>query len=297
MNYQINLTLYCVIDRLGHAAAFRPALMGFFFYCRVTLQAHHEVVKIDQMTIKVGAVNAGELDLVTDLDAAATAHAGAIHHDRVDADHGFDLGCTCGLGTGFHHHRRTDGDDLVDIGMRLKRDLDAVGDKTFHAGRAVVGAQDQFVADGPEGVFPEHQILVAKTQDSDHIGAGFLVAARLRKHRRHAQAATHAHDLFRLTDVGRNSHRSHHAVESGADPALLLHLFGCLADRLDHQRDGAFFGVEVGDGEGNALALLIEHDDHKLPRLGGFGHQRVAHLQQVSDVGKILSCHDLEIGH
>ena len=64
------------------------------------------------------------------------------------------------------------------------------------------------------------------------------------------------------------------------DLAFLLHLPGRLADRLDHQGDGALVAIEVGDGERNALAVLVEHDDDELPRLGGLGHQGMAHFEQ-----------------
>ncbi len=196
-----------------------------------------------------------------------------------------------------HHHRRADRDDLFDIRVPRQRDLDAVGDKTFHPGRAVVGAQDQLVADGAELVFPEHQILVAETEDPDHVGTGLFVAARLRKHRRDAEAAAHAHHFLRLADVGGDAHRADHAVERGADLAFRLHLPGRLAHRLDHQRDGPFLAVEVRDGQRDALAVLVQHHDHELPRLRGLGHQRMAHLEQIGDIGEILACHDFEIGH
>jgi hypothetical protein len=41
---------------------------------------------------------------------------------------------------------------------------------------------------------------------------------------------------------------------------------------------------------------MLHHDD-ELARLGGLGHLRVAHLQQVGDLGKIFTGNDLEIGH
>ena len=45
-------------------------------------QPRHQVVEVDLVAVEVGAVDAGELDLVADLDAAAAAHAGAVDHDR-----------------------------------------------------------------------------------------------------------------------------------------------------------------------------------------------------------------------
>ena len=85
--------------------------------------------------------------------------------------------------------------------------------------------------------------------------------------------------------------------EPGADPAFLLHLARGLADRLDDQRDRAALAVEVGDGQRDALAVLVEHDDDELPGPGGARHHRMAHLEQVCDVGEVLPAHDLEVRH
>ncbi len=71
-----------------------------------------------------------------------------------------------------------------------------------------------------------------------------------------------------------------------ADPAVLLHLPGRLAHRLDHQRDRAPVAVEVGDRERDALAVLVRHDDDELAGLRRLRHQRMADLQQVGDVEK-----------
>src|SRR6185369_4390874 len=56
--------------RLGHAAAFRPAFMRVLLDFRVTAQARHQVVEVDQVAVEVGAVDTGELDLVAHLDPA-----------------------------------------------------------------------------------------------------------------------------------------------------------------------------------------------------------------------------------
>ena len=55
--------------------------------------------------------------------------------------------------------------------------------------------------------------------------------------------------------------------------------------------------VEVGDRQRDALAVLVLHHDDELARPGGPGHQRMADLEQVGDVGEILARHDLEVGH
>jgi hypothetical protein len=71
--------------------------------------------------------------------------------------------------------------------------------------------------------------------------------------------------------------------------AFLLHLSRGLADRLDHQRDGAARAVEIRDRKRNALAMVIGHDDDELTRLGGAGHQRMTEFKQIGDVRKVLA--------
>ena len=180
----------------------------------------------------------------------------------------------------------------------LDRLLDSLGDQSLDADRAVVGADDVLVAEGPELVLPEHQVLVAEADDPDHVGAGLLVAARLREDRRHAQAAADADDLLRVPLISLGMPIGPTRPYSvRADSAVLLHLPGRLADRLDDQRDRAGDAVEVGDGQRDALTVLVQHDDDELARPRRLGHQRMAHLEQVGDVGEVLPLDDLEVGH
>ena len=106
-----------------------------------------------------------------------------------------------------------------------------------------------------------------------------LEAARLRKNRRHAEAAADAEDLLRVPERARHAHRSDHAMKRGADAAGLLHFPGRLADGLNDQRDRAGVGIEVGDGERDALAVLVRHDHHELARPGRPREQRVRNLR------------------
>src|ERR1035441_3094217 len=52
--------------------------------------ALHEHLEVDQRSVELGAIHAGELALVAQENPAAAAHPGAIHHDGVEADHGLD---------------------------------------------------------------------------------------------------------------------------------------------------------------------------------------------------------------
>jgi hypothetical protein len=199
------------------AAAFLPAFQRRFLGGLVAPQAQHQIVKVDLVAVEVRPVDAGELDLFADLHAAAATHAGAVHHHRIQADHGLDALRARGVGAALHHDRRADGHHLVDVGVLGHRLLDARGDQALDAGRAIVGADDQFIAAGAELVFPEHQRLVAKAQHADDVGTAFLVGAGLRVDRRHAQPAAHADHLLGLPDVAGDAHRPHHRVQPRAD--------------------------------------------------------------------------------
>ena len=94
--------------------------------------------------------------------------------------------------------------------------------------------------------------------------------------------------------MARNAHRADHRAQIRADLAVLLHLPRGLADRLDDQRDRALGAVEIGDGERNALAVLVRHDDDELSGLRRFRHQRMAEFQQIGDVGKVLTRDDFK---
>ena len=48
--------------------------------------------------------------------------------------------------------------------------------------------------------------------------------------------------------------------------------FGRLADFLENQRDGALFRIAVGDGQGNAFALVIDPQDDELTGFATFGN-------------------------
>ena len=176
------------------------------------------------------------------------------------------------VGASLHHDHRADGDDFVDIPMALDRLFEAESDEALDADRAVVGADDEFIAAGAELVVPEDEVLVAEANDADDVGAGFLVSAGLRIDRRDAEAAADADDLARVADGARHTHRADECVERGADLAGVLHFARGLADGLDHQRDRAFVDVVVGDGQWDAFAMLVKHDDDELSGLGRLGH-------------------------
>jgi hypothetical protein len=54
--------------------------------------------------------------------------------------------------------------------------------------------------------------------------------------------------------------------------------------------------VEIGDGKGNALAMIIGHDDDELPRPRRPGHCRVVDFEQKRSIRKIPPRLDGESG-
>src|SRR5512136_841903 len=75
--------------------------------------------EIDLMTVEFGAVHAGELHLAAYHDPAAAAHAGAVDHDRVEADDGFDAVRPGQLRDRAHHRHRTDGENRLGRVLRI----------------------------------------------------------------------------------------------------------------------------------------------------------------------------------
>src|ERR1017187_5117496 len=53
--------------------------------------ALRQYLKVDLGGIEVGAIHAGELAAVVYQHAAAAAHSGSVHHDRIQTDDGLDL--------------------------------------------------------------------------------------------------------------------------------------------------------------------------------------------------------------
>ncbi len=65
-----------------------PVQRAFFLFA-VNLLTLHDGIPVDKEGVEFRTVDAGELDLVAKLDAAAAAHAGAVDHNRVEAGDAF----------------------------------------------------------------------------------------------------------------------------------------------------------------------------------------------------------------
>ena len=166
-----------------------------------------------------------------------------------------------------------------------------VGDESLAAVTAVVGGDDQLIAEFAEPVFPKHQVPVAEPHDRDGAVARVLVLAQLRIDRRHAQSAAHQHHgAVQFPYVARQAKRSDEVENAVAFPEG-HHLEGGLAHRLDHHRNRAPAGIEIGHGERNPFAILVHASHDEVSRTRRSRQIRGAHFPQESRRSKLLpSC-------
>ena len=251
-----------------------------------------QLLEVDLVAVEVGAVDAGELDLAVDGDAARAAHAGAVDHDRVQRHHGLHAERPGGLDAGVHHRQRADGDDQVRP-VVLQHLLQRRGDEARLAVAAVVGADDQLVAVAAEAVFPEHQVLVAEADDAGGAVAGLLERAQLREDRRHAEAAADQHHVPGPAHMLGQAERADEVGEAVALLVVVAHLPRRLAERLDDHGDRALVAIEVGDGERDALAALVQAQHDEVPGLGGARDVGRAHLPEEGGLGECFAADDL----
>ena len=177
---------------------------------------------------------------------------------------------------GLHHGDGADGDDLADVLLAREDIGQRVRDEALAAVAAVVGGDDQLVAELAEPVLPEHQVAVAEADDRDGAVARLLVLAELREDGRDAQAAAHQdHGALELADVAGQAERADE-VQDGIAFAERHHFGGGFADRLDDDGDGAASRVEIGYGERNALAVLVDAGHDEVP-----GPRRARHIRRV----------------
>jgi hypothetical protein len=122
--------------------------------------AFHGQIEIDQMPVKLWSVDAGELGIFADFDAAGAAHAGSVHHNRIHADQGLDPYWFCEVGYGFHHNHRPDSPYDTDFFASVQNRLDSMGSKSLHPIGTVVRGNNDFITDGSHFIFEDDQVLV-----------------------------------------------------------------------------------------------------------------------------------------
>ena len=280
--------------RGAHAAALLPALERLVLGAAVAPQARHQVVEVDQVAVEVGAVDAGELHLVADLDAAAAAHAGAVDHHRVQADDGADAVRPRRLGAALHHHRRADRDHLVDVGMARDRLLEAGGDAALQAGasrrRCRRSARRTRRRTCPartsgRGCGSRSRRSPWRPARGTRGPAGTPAPRPARRRRRPPSSACRC---------GWEC-PSARPARTASVPTWQSRRISCvvLPTAWITRVMVPALAVEVGQRQRDALAVLVGHHDDELAGLGGARHHRMLDFEQEGDVGKILAGDDV----
>ena len=262
--------------------------IGLDFLFFEAFLARMQFPEIHLVAIEVGTVNTSKLDLAVHRDTAGAAHARAIHHDGVERHHGFDAIGAGGVHTSVHHGHGSDGNHHRGL-LRIKQVLQSRRHKAGPARAAIVCANNQLVAELGQFVGPEHEILAAKTDDTGGAVARLLEGAQLREDRRHAQATTHQHHMAELVNVLRQAQRADEITKAVALLVLVAHLARGLAQGLNHDGDGATLAVKVGDGERNALSVVVQTQHHKMSGLRRRSHIWRKNFPQKGVLGEYFS--------
>ena len=184
-----------------------------------------------------------------------------------------------GHGDELHHDQGANGDDFV-IGVAFcNQSVQSVGDQTLFTIGAVVGHELQLAGAGTELVFQDHDVLGTEADDRVNLAA---FGVQLLSHGQSdgaANAAANNGDLLLTGSLG--------CVAQGANEVLQVvalflgvQLDGSSADNLENDGDSALLTVKTGDGQRDALAILIHTQDDELTGLSLLGDQGSLDLQQ-----------------
>jgi hypothetical protein len=251
----------------------------FLFLGFVGLQAVHHVVKVDLMPIELGAIDTDKLDLSPDINPATTAHARAIHHDRVEGHDGVHAVGLRGAGAEFHHDRWSDRNNKVRRCGALTELLQGFRDECLDPCGPIIGADDQLIGDRCHFLVHDHQLLIASTDDHGEVIPGSFHGLGDGERGGDSDAPAHNHHTTHLFDVSGLTQRTYQV----GDVVPFVH-FGQGAGRLTHtlenERDAAFFLIRVGDGQGDAFAILVvDLQDDELASLAFLGDQRCVNAE------------------
>src|SRR5574344_2939389 len=153
--------------------------------------AHHHVVPVHLVAVKIRTVYAYELCLVADCNTAAAAHACAVDHDRVKRHDSVDvvrLGC---LACELHHDGRSDGGYFRRGRLRFAFFFKRNGDESLCSSASVVGHDDYFICDFLHFFNEDEQVFIASTDDHCHMIAGSLESFNNRIARSNTDTASH----------------------------------------------------------------------------------------------------------
>lgn len=245
---------------------------GLGLFGAVAGLAMSKVIPVNGACIEVGAVDAGELGLAVDLDAAAAAHAGAVDHDGVEAGDDGDLVLAAGLGGELHHGNGADAEGVVD-GIRLAEAGERQGDDALLAHGAVIGGDVQAgQRQRVELLVQDYQVLGAGTHDDVDVLALLAQHAGNGVGDGQTNAAAHDGDGIAL-DLGGLAQRAGDVL----DVVALVELgeaLGGLANYHEDELDPALLSVPVGERERHALTRLVDAHHEELAGVSLLSHPR-----------------------
>ena len=86
----------------------------------ISLVALNDGKEINLVPIELWAIHTGEMHFTADGHPAAAAHAGAIHHDRIQRYAGWNLISPGHFSHSLHHRQRTDGQHIIRPGALVQ---------------------------------------------------------------------------------------------------------------------------------------------------------------------------------
>jgi len=136
--------------------------------------ALHQNLEVDLRGVELRTIHAGKFAFVRPRAPAAAAHARAVHHDGVQADHGLDSERPGNLRDGPHHGHRADGQHKVDLAPGVEQVVEFFGDQAFFAVAAVVVITKVSLLALRTSSSKDHHFSVPRPFDEDDVIAGLL---------------------------------------------------------------------------------------------------------------------------
>ncbi len=162
--------------------------------------------------------------------------------------------------------QRADGDAVIVVSVALEQLAQHVGDEAVVADGSIIGGDVEVLAKRLDLVDEKEQVLAPRGKDGGDLVAGLGEGLDLGIDEGDAHAAGGADHAPVVLDLGGPTQRAEQIGDRVAH-ALCSELPGAEADGLKDDADGALLGILVGDGQGHALALLVDAKDNELPGL------------------------------
>ena len=243
------------------------------FLCFVCAVTFHQLIKVNQVTIKVWAINTCKFDFAANVNTAAAAHASTIDHDWVEGYDGLDCLWSGYFRNKLHHWNWTDCDNCIVLSAFIDQLLKFNGYKTFFAVCAVIGHNVEVVCNCAHFVLDDNDIFGTETSDHINMSAHSMQCFCLWVCDCTTYTTADYADIFESFQMGWDSQRTNNVLQVFACFHSAKH-FGRTTNHLNNQSDGAFFSVIICNGQRNALALFVDAEDNKLTWENFFSNKR-----------------------